>query len=206
MMSILVMVVVFSGIISLLARIGFTTEKDETDINSPRRYYKEREPEEPPLIDELPEMTSKDLILRVLIRMGCQPYLRQDDNIIADIMGRTFVFTFYSNEFWIRISEPYWFRCGDPGDLKCVVDQAMNLSNRNFGPKIVSEDKQDATLYSSVYDCIFHPALTMDELEDYLKHIINSFFSLEEHFRGDFRYLSGIKSDIGNCSDLQERV
>lgn len=206
MTPILVMVLVFSGIISLLARIGFTTEKDKTSVDLPRKYLKEREPEEPPLVDELPEMTSKDLVIRILIRMGCQPYIRQDDNIVVDIMGRTFVFSFYENNYWIRISEPYWFRCGGSENVKRLADQAMNLSNRNFGPKIVSEDEQNATLYSSLFDCSFHPALSMDELEDCCKHIINSFFSLEEHFRGDFRYLSGINADIGGCSDLQERI
>lgn len=182
------------GIVFLLSRISSCSGSKKTI--SPRKFYKKSEPEEIPLVDGLSEMTSKDLVTEVLIKMGCQPFVREDDNIVVDIMGRTFIFAFYQKEYWIRISQPYWFRSNSSNYVINLVYQAMNITNTDFGPKIISDAVQNDHLLSSVYDCVFPPAFTVDELEDYLKYIINSFFALTESFRQNYRYISGMNVDI----------
>ena len=182
------------GVIFLLSRISSNSEGKK--LISPRKFFKEREPEDIPLVDGLPEMTSKDLVTKVLIKMGCQPYAREDETIVVDIMGRSFVFAFYTEGYWIRISKPYWFRVNGSQLIDHFANLAINMTNKDFGPKIISEDHQNERILSSIFDCIFHPALTLDELEDYLKQIIGSFFTLSESFRQNFRNISGINADI----------
>lgn len=181
------------GVIFLLSRIS--SKSDGKKIEFPRKFFKQREPEDIPLVD-LSEMTSKELVIKVLNKMGCQPLVREDDSVIVDIMGRTFIFGFYQEGYWIRILEPYWLSTENTNQMNNLTNQVLNMTNSDFGPKIITEDKQGEKIFSSVYDCIFHPAFTLDELEDYLKYIINSFFALSESFRHNFRYIVGINADI----------
>lgn len=187
------------GVIFLLSQISSSSEHKKE--KSQKKAFNERESEDIPLVDGLHKISCKELVTKVLIKMGHRPIFRENGNIVVDIMGRTFVFTFYPKEYWIRISEPFWYRLNESEQINHYTNLAMNMTNKDFGPKIISEDHQNGQILSSILDCNFHPALTLDELEDYLKHIIHSFSTFSQKFRKNYKSISGINADTNNNSE-----
>lgn len=134
------------------------------------------------------EIEAKEIALRCLTELGCQPEIHKDGSVGVSYQGENFHLEFGGR--YARIWDPMWAGIkGDDPDLP-KIKEAVNATNFNFGPNVVMtapDEDGDIGLHSR-RDIMLHPSCP-DNIP-YIKAVLDSFFDTKEHVRRHFQQIN----------------
>lgn len=120
-----------------------------------------------------------ELLVDILIKIGCQPQIEDHDTISVKYQGETF--TISVGRRVARIWDLGWYgiNAGDP-KLPLLKD-AVNMCNFQTGPTIVLTSPNDEGMIyiHSHYDVMLHSAC--NENIEYLNAVLDSFFKTKDN-------------------------
>lgn len=134
------------------------------------------------------EIEAKEIAVRCLTELGCQPEIYKDGSVGVSYQGENFHLEFGGR--YARIWDPMWagIKGADPDMPK--IKEAVNATNFNFGPTVVMsapDEDGDIGLHSR-RDIMLHPACPDNVI--FLKAVLDSFFDTKEHVRRHFRQIN----------------
>lgn len=129
-----------------------------------------------------PSVMLMQLAYRILSGIGCQPTIIEGNNLEVRFQGELFLLCFGGR--FIRIWDPSWLRYSKHDPDKQDFDEAINLTNFNFGPCIVKDevDEEGTITLSSRMDIVFPEEMGEQNLKDYLRAMLTSFFNTKKNF------------------------
>lgn len=134
------------------------------------------------------EIEAKDIAVKCLTELGCQPEINKDASVEVSYQGENFHLEFGGR--YARIWDPMWAGIkGDDPDMP-KIKEAVNATNFNFGPTVVMtapDEDGDIGLHSRC-DIMLHP-LCPDNVP-FLKAVLDSFFDTKENVRRHFQQIN----------------
>ncbi len=134
------------------------------------------------------EVEAKEIALRCLTELGCQPEIHKDGSVGVSYQGENFHLEFGGR--YARIWDPMWAGIkGDDPDLP-QVREAVNAANFNFGPTVVMtapDEDGDIGLHSR-RDIMLHPSCP--DNVPFIKAVLDSFFDTKEQVRRHFQQIN----------------
>lgn len=134
------------------------------------------------------EIEAKEIALRCLTELGCQPEIHKDGSVGVSYQGENFHLEFGGR--YARIWDPMWAGIkGDDPDLP-KIKEAVNATNFNFGPTVVMtapDEDGDIGLHSR-RDIMLHPSCP--DNVPFIKAVLDSFFDTKEHVRRHFQQIN----------------
>lgn len=133
------------------------------------------------------EEAAKEIVIKSLHELGCQPATNKDGSIAVSYQGE--YFNLECNPRYVRIWDTYWssIKADDP-DLT-LIREAVNEANYSFGPTVLmseSDDDNDINFHSRI-DIMLHPACP--DNTTYIRAILDSFFYTKENVSKSFHKL-----------------
>lgn len=134
------------------------------------------------------EIEAKEIALRCLTELGCQPEIHKDGSVGVSYQGENFHLEFGGR--YARIWDPMWagIKGNDPDLPK--IKEAVNATNFNFGPTVVMtapDEDGDIGLHSR-RDIMLHPSCP--DNVPFIKAVLDSFFDTKEHVRRHFQQIN----------------
>lgn len=134
------------------------------------------------------EMEAKDIAVKCLTELGCQPEINKDGSVEVSYQGENFHLEFGGR--YARIWDPMWagIKGNDP-DMP-QIKEAINATNFNFGPTVVMttpDEDGDIGLHSR-RDIMLHPSCP--DNVPFLKAVLDSFFDTKENVRRHFQQIN----------------
>lgn len=137
-----------------------------------------------------------ELMFDVLSSIGCQPRKNDNNTISVSYQGEDFYMEFGDVTCpYCRVWDLGWSRVEADSPYLFQVKEAVNAANFNFGPTVVltGPDEEEFLLFHSRWDIIFHPAYP--EKEDYVRAVLNTFFTAKVAMRAKFDEFVNAQSD-----------
>lgn len=134
------------------------------------------------------EIEAKEIALRCLTELACQPEIHKDGSVGVSYQGENFHLEFGGR--YARIWDPMWAGIkGDDPDLP-KIKEVVNATNFNFGPTVVMtapDEDGDIGLHSR-RDIMLHPSCP--DNVPFIKAVLDSFFDTKEHVRRHFQQIN----------------
>lgn len=153
---------------------------------------------------------TKDLMVRVLKNIGCQP-IKEDDQVRVKYQGEKFVMDFGGR--YVRIWDLGWSGIKTDDPEFPMIQKAVNKANYSFGPTVVLTDPDDdgVIYFHSRRDIMLHPAVPEEELNMFVTSVLDSFFEIKQRVSQQFKQLNTEQAEIhksrrpvGFATDEQE--
>lgn len=134
------------------------------------------------------EIEAKEIALRCLTELGCQPEIHKDGSVDVSYQGENFHLEF--GGMYARVWDPMWagVKADDPDMPK--IREAVNAANFNFGPTVVMtapDEDGDIGLHSR-RDIMLHPSCP--DNVPFIKAVLDSFFDTKEQVRRNFQQIN----------------
>lgn len=182
----IITIVTFMAIYYLLKLIMYKKEESEPIVNIDTATEEGNESSE----DEYP--STVEVVCEALQAIGCQPEIGEHNILSVSYQGELFEFNFSANlhSRYIRVWNPCWASILKTDPNFELVQEAVNITNFNYGPTIVMTAPNDDNVVSfhSRYDIMIHP--TCPDNVIYIKSVLDSFFPAKEAVRGNFHDLT----------------
>lgn len=131
---------------------------------------------------------AKEIAVRCLTELGCQPEINKDGSVRVSYQGENFHFEFGGR--YARIWNPMWawIKVDDPDMPK--IREAVNAANFNFGPTVVMSDPdEDGEIgLHSCRDIMLHPSCP--DNVPFIRAVLDSFFYTKENVRRHFQHIN----------------
>ena len=101
--------------------------------------------------DEQDEVTTKDLVISVLKKIGCQPKVNEEDHITFKYQGDDFYIAAEEENRFIMIWNPWWGSINADNEALPYLKEIINLANVNSlvtTVYMVDEDEKTIGLHS----------------------------------------------------------
>ena len=135
------------------------------------------------------EIDAKEIAVRCLTELGCQPEIQKDGSVEVSYQGENFHLEF--GRRYVSIWDPLWAGIkGDDPDMT-KIKEAVNAANFSFGPTVVmtAPDEEGNIRLHSRRDIMLHPSCP--DNVPFIKAVLDSFFDTKEHVR---RHIQQINS------------
>ena len=133
---------------------------------------------------ENPKFNTQQLMVSTLTQIGCQPSVNEDGTVAVTYQGEHFHIDF--GGLYAQIWDLGWagVNVNDPELPR--IKEAVNLTNFNFGPTVVTTNPDDkGTIYfHSRLGILLHPDIP--EIDNYLRSSLDAFFRTKEMVRQYF--------------------
>ena len=126
--------------------------------------------------EELDEISTQELVISVLKKIGCQPTVNEEDHITFKYQGEDFYISAEEESRFIMIWNPWWGVISMDNPALPYLKEFVNLANVNSLVTtvcVVDEDETQVGLHSRCHT-FFSP--NEGELEEHLKLLLDSFF------------------------------
>lgn len=134
------------------------------------------------------EEEAKEIAIRCLAVLGCQPELYTDGSVGIRYQGENFHLEFSGR--YVRIWDPMWAGIkGEDPDMP-RIKEAVNATNFNFGPTVVmtAPDEDGYIGLHSRRDIMLHPACPDNAI--FLKAVLDSFYDTKENVRKHYQQIN----------------
>ena len=81
--------------------------------------------------NELDDISTKDLVISTLKKIGCQPQTNEDGNIVFKYQGDDFYITAEEDNRFIMIWNPWWGCISSDNEALPILKEVINLTNVN---------------------------------------------------------------------------
>ena len=126
--------------------------------------------------EELDEISTKDLVIGVLKKIGCQPEINEEEHITFKYQGDDFYIAAEEENRFIMIWNPWWGKISADNEALPYLKEFVNLANVNSLVTTVclmDEDEKTIGIHSRCHT-FFSP--NEGELEEHLKMLLDYFF------------------------------
>lgn len=153
--------------------------------------------------NELDDISTQDLVLSVLKKIGCQPEINSEGHICFKYQGEDFYIATEPENRFIMIWNPWWGSINTDNEALPFLKEIINLTNINSLITTVymaDEDEKTIGLHSRCHT-FFSP--NEGELEEHMKMLLDSFFDTHNAVKDNMNQLS---STAINEETQKERV
>ena len=157
------------------------------------RYLKERrtrlEHIERMTKNELDDISTKELVISVLKKIGCQPEVNEEDHITFKYQGDDFYIAAEEENRFIMIWNPWWGSISSENEALPFLKEIINLVNVSSLVTTVfmaDEDEKTIGLHSRCHT-FFSP--NEGELEEHMKMLLDYFFEAHNAIKDNMNQL-----------------
>jgi hypothetical protein len=139
--------------------------------------------------DEQDEVTTKDLVISVLKKIGCQPKVNEENHITFKYQGDDFYIAAEEENRFIMIWNPWWGSINADNEALPYLKEIINLANVNSlvtTVYMVDEDEKTIGLHSRCHT-FFSPR--EGELEEHMKMLLDYFFDMHNVIKDNMNQL-----------------
>ncbi|MEJ8739309.1 MULTISPECIES: hypothetical protein [unclassified Phocaeicola] len=153
--------------------------------------------------NELDNISTQDLVISVLKKIGCQPEINEEGHVTFKYQGDDFYIAAEEENRFIMIWNPWWGSISTDNEAFPVLKEIINLVNVNSlvtTVYMVDEDEKTVGLHSRCHT-FFSP--NEGELEDHLKMLLDYFFDTHNAIKENLNQLGN--AAVGE-EEKKERV
>lgn len=153
--------------------------------------------------NELDNISTQDLVISVLKKIGCQPEINEEGHVTFKYQGDDFYIAAEEENRFIMIWNPWWGSISTDNEAFPVLKEIINLVNVNSlvtTVYMVDEDEKTVGLHSRCHT-FFSP--NEGELEDHLKMLLDYFFDTHNAIKENLNQLGN--ATVGE-EEKKERV
>lgn len=153
--------------------------------------------------NELDEISTQDLVISVLKKIGCQPEINSERHVTFKYQGDDFYIAAEEENRFIMIWNPWWGSISTDNEAFPVLKEIINLVNVNSlvtTVYMVDEDEKTVGLHSRCHT-FFSP--NEGELEEHLKMLLDYFFDTHNAIKENLNQLGN--AAVGE-EEKKERV
>ncbi len=153
--------------------------------------------------NELDNISTQDLVISVLKKIGCQPEINEEGHVTFRYQGDDFYIAAEEENRFIMIWNPWWGSISTDNEAFPVLKEIINLVNVNSlvtTVYMVDEDEKTVGLHSRCHT-FFSP--NEGELEDHLKMLLDYFFDTHNAIKENLNQLGN--AAVGE-EEKKERV
>lgn len=153
--------------------------------------------------NELDNISTQDLVISVLKKIGCQPEINEEGHVTFKYQGDDFYIAAEEENRFIMIWNPWWGSISTDNEAFPVLKEIINLVNVNSlvtTVYMVDEDEKTVGLHSRCHT-FFSP--NEGELEDHLKMLLDYFFDTHNTIKENLNQLGN--AAVGE-EEKKERV
>lgn len=139
--------------------------------------------------NELDEISTQDLVVSVLKKIGCQPEINNEGHITFKYQGDDFYIAAEEDNRFIMIWNPWWGSISTDNEALPVLKEIINIVNVNSlvtTVYMVDEDEKTVGLHSHCHT-FFSP--NEGELEEHLKMLLDYFFDTHNTIKENLNQL-----------------
>ena len=154
--------------------------------------------------DELDDISTKELVISVLKKIGCQPNENEEGNIAFKYQGDDFYIAAEEENRFIMIWNPWWGSISATNEALPYLKEIINIVNINSlvtTVTMVDEDDENSIGIHSRCHTYFTP--NEGELEDHLKMLLDMFFDTHNAIKENLNQLGAAAA---NAEVQKERV
>lgn len=131
---------------------------------------------------------AKEIAIRCLTELGCQPELNKDGSLGVSYQGENFHMEFSPR--YARIWDPMWAGIKEDDPDMPQIREAVNAANYNFGPTVLltAPDEDGIIGFHTRRDIMLHPVCPDNFL--FVKAVLDSFFDAKEAVRNRFQQIN----------------
>ena len=142
---------------------------------------------------ELESISTQELVISVLKKIGCQPEINNEGHVTFKYQGDDFYIAAEEENRFIMIWNPWWGSINTDNEAFPYLKEIINLVNVNSLVTtvfMVDEDEKTVGIHSHCHT-FFSP--NEGELEDHLKMLLDYFFdthnAIKENIQNRFRHV-----------------
>lgn len=157
-------------------------------------------------LDELDDITTKQLVISVLKKIGCQPQENEEGNIAFKYQGDDFYIAAEEENRFIMIWNPWWGSISAENEALPYLKEIINIVNINSlvtTVTMVDEDDEKSIGIHSRCHTYFSP--NEGELEDHLKMLLDMFFDAHNAIKDNLNQL-GAAAATATAEVQKDRV
>ena len=146
--------------------------------------------------DELDDISTKQLVVSVLKKIGCQPKENEEGNIAFKYQGDDFYIAAEEENRFIMIWNPWWGSISADNEALPYLKEIINIVNINSlvtTTTMVDEDDEKTIGIHSRCHTYFSP--NEGELEDHLKLLLDMFFDAHNAIKDNLNQLGEAASE-----------
>ena len=152
---------------------------------------------------ELESISTQELVISVLKKIGCQPEINNEGHVTFKYQGDDFYIAAEEENRFIMIWNPWWGSINTDNEAFPYLKEIINLVNVNSLVTtvfMVDEDEKTVGIHSHCHT-FFSP--NEGELEDHLKMLLDYFFDTHNAIKDNLNQLG---SATGSEEEKKERV
>lgn len=154
--------------------------------------------------DELDDITTKDLVISVLKKIGCQPKENEEGNIAFKYQGDDFYIAAEDENRFIMIWNPWWGSISADNEALPYLKEIINIVNINsLVTTVTMVDEEDENTIGIHSRCHTYFTPNEGELEDHLKLLLDMFFDAHNTIKENLNQLGAAAA---NADVQKERV
>lgn len=139
--------------------------------------------------NELNNISTQELVISVLKKIGCQPEVNEEEHICFKYQGDDFYIATETENRFIMIWNPWWGSISTDNEALPFLKEIINLTNINSLITTVymaDEDEKTIGLHSRCHT-FFSP--NEGELEEHMKMLLDSFFDTHNAIKDNMNQL-----------------
>lgn len=184
--AILCLVLVVAAYIA--GRVGFAIENDrkkESDYDKMNEAIKAAMSEE--------DNQTRNLLIKTLTDIGCQPEINEDNNVEFKYQGEEFKIDASNDNSIIWIYDFAWTGIETNNANAVFLKQAINKANENSAITNLYTINEKKGFIAAHCQIMIYFAYNIPNYREYLKSILDSFFMAHQRVRDEFTNLAKIQ-------------
>lgn len=153
--------------------------------------------------NELDDISTKDLVISTLKKIGCQPQTNEDGNIVFKYQGDDFYITAEEDNRFIMIWNPWWGCISSDNEALPILKEVINLTNVNSLITTVYMTDEDEKTIGLHAHCHTYFSPNEGELEGHLKMLLDYFFEAHNAIKDSMNQLGSLSVEE---EEKKERV
>ena len=154
--------------------------------------------------DELDDISTKQLVVSVLKKIGCQPKENEEGNIVFKYQGDDFYIAAEEENRFIMIWNPWWGSISADNEAFPYLKEIINIVNINsLVTTMTMVDEEDEKTIGIHSRCHTYFSPNEGELEDHLKLLLDMFFDAHNAIKDNLNQLGAAAA---NAEVQKERV
>lgn len=153
--------------------------------------------------DELEDVSTKELVISTLKKIGCQPEVNEDEHICFKYQGDDFYIATEEENRFIMIWNPWWGCINTDNEAFPILKEIINLSNVKSIVTTVYMADEDGKTVGLHSHCHTYFSPNEGELEEHLKMLLDFFFDIHNFIKDN---MNQIGTEEINEEEKKERV
>lgn len=140
--------------------------------------------------DELDDVTTRDLVVSTLKKIGCQPQINNEGNVVFKYQGDDFYVAAEEENRFIMIWNPWWGSISTDNEALPILKEVINLTNINsLITTVYMADEEDEKAIGIHSHCHTYFSPNEGDLEGHLKMLLDMFFDVHNTIKDNLNQL-----------------